>query len=300
MADRIYTQADYDKVTDLYNNYQNSKDRYTPEQQQKIESAFNNAWTSVSNWIESSKNRIADMYLDSNWNTVQVYWDWRSEIVQYAPVKNTNRQRVSTTPKWNPNPNPNNQNSDLIYMWNDDAWNPIYINRQNASSYLWWDFDKYWLIWPDNDQVNSQNVPNPTPVNTNNNRNSNNDTYNPWPVTSFVNNIKSVPTRVEWAIDTLKATPQFVKDVSNTVNSYNQMTDWNWIQWIWDNIKWAINLAGSLPWTLKSANNMLEWINKTTNNKLTTDAVRRLLSRWYRMWSDWTIYYPDWRVFTKL
>jgi hypothetical protein len=38
--DRIYTQADYDKVTDLYNEYQTKKDSYTPEQQQRIEAAF--------------------------------------------------------------------------------------------------------------------------------------------------------------------------------------------------------------------------------------------------------------------
>ena len=333
MADRIYTQADYDKVTDLYNNYQNSKDRYTPEQQQKIESAFNNAWTSVSNWIEASKNRIADMYLDANWNTVQVYWDWRSEIVQHAPQQVTSN--ISSKPTTNRQVINNRQTTDNTQTvttnpedFIDDTWYPDWFTKDQLNNHLrldqyinaWYKLWDDWLLYTPswvlvrqnwyniNEQWEFVKDPNYVPktttttiVNNNNNKWWNNTTTNKvWPVTSFVNNVRSIPTRVEWTIDTLKSTPSLLNNVWNTIKSYNQMTDWNWIWWIRDNIKWAANFAASIPATVNSANTTLQWINKMTNNKLSTDAVRRLLSRWYRMWSDWTIYYPDWRVFTKL
>jgi len=40
MLNRIYTQADYDKVTNMYYDYLNRKNSYTPEQQERIESTF--------------------------------------------------------------------------------------------------------------------------------------------------------------------------------------------------------------------------------------------------------------------
>jgi len=61
MVDRIYIQEDYDKVTRMYNDYQKTKDRYTPEQQQKIENAFSEARASVSNKIEEWNRRFVDM-----------------------------------------------------------------------------------------------------------------------------------------------------------------------------------------------------------------------------------------------
>ena len=64
MANRIYTQDDYDKITAMDQAYQAKKDYYTPEQQKNIEKRISDAYTTVSNRIEESKNMIADMYND--------------------------------------------------------------------------------------------------------------------------------------------------------------------------------------------------------------------------------------------
>lgn len=287
MADRIYTQADYDKVTDMYNTYQNTKDRYTPEQQQRIESAFSNAWTSVSNWIEASKNRIADMYLDDNWNTVQVYWDWRSEIVQYAPVAPTNNRRYNNpNPKPNPNPNPNNSNGDLVYMWDDDTWNPIYIKRQNASSYLWWDFDKYWLIWPEDNQSSV------------------------WPT------IYQEPTKSSWKQDYYSVYAQMKWTWTPATEISKRFRWWLWVanshnaslvrndlvkRWFtnqqindfisdWSRATLQPQEQSKLnsPYRIQTTwneNSWIRWIDRARQN---------LLNRWYTIWENWVMYRPDW------
>ena len=85
MVDRIYTQEDYDKVTRMYNDYQKTKDRYTPEQQQKIENAFSEARASVSNKIEEWNRRFVDMRWDEQWNTWWMYWDGTTVLLQAAP-----------------------------------------------------------------------------------------------------------------------------------------------------------------------------------------------------------------------
>jgi len=85
MVDRIYIQEDYDKVTRMYNDYQKTKDRYTPEQQQKIENAFSEARASVSNKIEEWNRRFVDMRWDEQWNTWWMYWDGTTVLLQAAP-----------------------------------------------------------------------------------------------------------------------------------------------------------------------------------------------------------------------
>ena len=121
--DRIYTQADYDKVTDLYNEYQTKKDSYTPEQQQRIEAAFWNAWAATSNKIEEWNNRLVDMWNDEQWNSWWRYWDWRVELLNAAPqpaVKRTPRQTYEPIPyPWNTYWSPYNPNWTL--NWGRDA-----------------------------------------------------------------------------------------------------------------------------------------------------------------------------------
>lgn len=145
MVDRIYTQADYDKVTDLYNEYQNKKWSYTPEQQQKIEDAFWNARWAMTERIAASKNKIANMWNDEQWNSRAEYWDGRREIVNYAPQpvkpatpKPTPRRIPDPTPEPTPEPTPN---SDVTWWFDTTGW---------FKTHDWWyaSPDLMTKIWP--------------------------------------------------------------------------------------------------------------------------------------------------------
>lgn len=157
MANRIYTQEDYDKVTDMYNAYQAKKDTYSPEKQKQIEDMFSNAWTTVSNGIEESKNKIADMRGDDKWNTWAMYWDWRKEIINQAPVQQP--KQVSK-----PNPKPKNNEKPTVIpeqpsmVIKNDWWNEIVteVNWIKLPETLpeWYtkeDIEKRWLVWPQTD-----------------------------------------------------------------------------------------------------------------------------------------------------
>jgi len=147
MADRIYTQADYDKVTDLYNEYQTKRDSYTPEQQQQIENAFWNARATMSNRIMESNNRVVDMWNDEQWNSWQMYWDGRKEMVNAAPTPQpapTQQKARRRTPEV-----PTNNDEELYWLWwylKEDtlAWeqqknNPPTWTRPTWESILWWE-----------------------------------------------------------------------------------------------------------------------------------------------------------------
>jgi len=140
MADRIYTQADYDKVTDLYNEYQTKKDSYTPEQQQQIENAFWNARATMSNRIIESNNRVVDMWNDEQWNSWQMYWDGRKEMVNAAPTPQpapTQQKARRRTPEV-----PANNDEELYWLWwylKEDtlAWEQQKNNSEQPEYITW-------------------------------------------------------------------------------------------------------------------------------------------------------------------
>ena len=140
MADRIYTQADYDKVTDLYNEYQTKKDSYTPEQQQQIENAFWNARATMSNRIIESNNRVVDMWNDEQWNSWQMYWDGRKEMVNAAPTPQpapTQQKATRRTPEV-----PANNDEELYWLWwylKEDtlAWEQQKNNSEQPEYITW-------------------------------------------------------------------------------------------------------------------------------------------------------------------
>ena len=104
MLNRIYTQADYDKVTNMYYDYLNRKNSYTPEQQERIESTFWDAWNTMLDRIKQSKNMIADMWWDEQWNTRAQYWDWRKELLNrwnIVPNQSTWQFDMNTNIWWN-------------------------------------------------------------------------------------------------------------------------------------------------------------------------------------------------------
>lgn len=353
MANRIYTQADYDKVTAMDQAYQAKKDSYTPEQQKNIEKMISDAYTTVSNRIEESKNMISDMWNDEKWNTWAMYWDWRKEVVNQAPV-----QQPKTTVKSNPNPKPNsnpdpnpeqptvtpevtvnsnnewsnkvqasldwlNKNfdpyttkpSDVVNMmkeqWrsNDDI--NLFLNKRSSkvqdrynelnSWYTQEELEKYWLIWPQTEpsvnEVPAQKTKTDTKTKT--------KTYNPvWDILNWINTIKtevpafvnSIPTRAEWVVSTVKTLPQFVEDVKTTKAWIDKIKNWNLVE----KATWVIDTITSLPATLKSTNDMLEWVNKITNNKISTNLVKRILDNGWRIGTDWTIYDKSGKVITRL
>lgn len=167
MVSRIYTQADYDKITDLYNEYQWKKDTYTPEQQQSIESAFWNARAQVSNRIEESKNKLVDMYNDEQWNTWWEYWDGRKEILNAAPTPTPNpnivpqkaTRRTPEIPTETPAMSDDNYYNNWMNQLREEQytiwWKPMtetpynpnqlqsnsllqWTNNSNTRSIIWW------------------------------------------------------------------------------------------------------------------------------------------------------------------
>ena len=108
MVKRIYTKDDYDRVHDIYNEYQAKKDSYTPEQQQKIENAFNQVYNDITQSI--SERHIIDMYWkqDEPWRTYIHYNDWTMEVRDdpnyVAPAPSTVKR--TATPKPTPTPAP--------------------------------------------------------------------------------------------------------------------------------------------------------------------------------------------------
>lgn len=335
MANRIYTQDDYDKVTAMDQAYQAKKDSYTPEQQKDIEKKISDAYITVSNRIEESKNMIADMWNDEKWNTWAMYWDWRKEVINQAPV-----QQPKATVKSNPNPNPKpeqptvtpevtvnsnnewsnkvqasldwlNKNfdpyttkpSDVVNMmkeqWrsNDDI--NLFLNKRSTKVQDRYNELNSWYTQEEQEKVPTQETKADTKTKTKT------KTYNPvWDILNWINTIKtevpafvnSIPTRVEWVVDTLKSLPQFVEDVKTTKAWVNKVVNWDAA----DKVTWAIETLASLPATLKSTNNMLEWVNKVTNNKISTSLIRQILANWWRIGTDWTIYDKSGKVITKL
>lgn len=138
MIDRAYTQADYDRVTNLYNEYQNKKWSYTPEQQQKIEDAFGNARAAMTERIATSKNKVVNMWNDDQWNSRAEYWDGRREIVN----------RV--TPEPSPTPRPKQP----ITPESADDWFSITPLKE-------WDYIDFGDGWDPN--ISMWEEPKPTP-----------------------------------------------------------------------------------------------------------------------------------------
>lgn len=463
MANRIYTQDDYDKITAMDKAYQAKKDSYTQEQQKDIEKKISDAYTTVSNRIEESKNMIADMWNDEKWNTWAMYWDWRKEVINQAPVqqaKSTAKPKSNSNPnpKQNPNPNPNPKGSNwwsnnntlepidwsktfdvwksdpkeiadlLRSRWHSeediqrvmDAWenrklrdiaeadshkgewtiitpqphtnekwwtqkdtiveyweqnpennsylfldetvknldsnadrikylesqwykpnskwyyekdyiktrvykdwqyNPEWVRSDNwlylttpphndeidiALQEWWYDWprDEHWHFLPKSEWAT---VISETPKTTNTKTTTNKkvNTYNPvWDILNWINNLKtdipafvnSIPTRAEWVVSTVKTLPQFVEDVKTTKAWIDKIKNWGLV----DKVTWTIDTIKSLPATLKSTNDMLEWVNKITNNKISTNLVKRILDNWWRIGTDWTIYDKSGKVITRL
>ena len=122
MAQRIYTQEDKTRVNDLYNEYQAKKDSYTPEQQQKIENAFNQVNSDISQSI--SERHIIDMYWkqDEPWRTYIHYNDWTMEVRDdpnyVAPTPSTVKRTVAPTPA----PTSNSSSNPDTVWWFDTTW----------------------------------------------------------------------------------------------------------------------------------------------------------------------------------
>ena len=337
MANRIYTQADYDKVTAMDQAYQAKKDSYTPEQQKNIEKMITDAYTTVSNRIEESKNMIADMWNDERWNTWAMYWDWRKEVINQAPV-----QQPKTTVKSNPNPNPKPEQSTVtpeVTVNSNNEWS----NKVQASlDWLNKNFDPYTTKpsdvvnmmkeqWRSNDDINlflnkrsnkvqdrynelnswyTQEEPEKVPAqetkaDTKTKTKTKTKTYDPvWDILNWINTIK---TEVPAFVNSIPTRAEWVVSTLKTIPQFVEDVK-NTKAWIdkiknWDLVEkatWVIDTMTSLPATLKSTNDMLEWVNKITNNKLSTEAIRRIIANWWRIGTDWTIYDKSGKVITKL
>lgn len=130
----IYTQEDYDKVTDLYNTYQQSKDKYTPEQQKEIERKFAEAWVAASNRIEDSNKKFIDMWNDEQGNSWWKYWDWRIVLLNEAPKK-TWWKRIPQNPTYDFNAEPwTIPTYQSPYSWEDRR----YSWARNAEYWAWY------------------------------------------------------------------------------------------------------------------------------------------------------------------
>lgn len=184
MSKKNYTQADYDKVTDMYNQYQNSKDKYTPEQQEKIESMFLNAKTEISNGIEEANNKALNSIDPSilhdaqvNWLTKEQldakWWQWTADIVGVTKTQKNIVPNTKPIPETQPaqEAQTNNINLEPIDMRWDEAWNTWVMYEDwsseiirpapekvpdtvNRGKWWWWDrlpeIEWYKLVWDNN------------------------------------------------------------------------------------------------------------------------------------------------------
>lgn len=93
-----YTKDDYQKVLDMYNDYQAKKDTFTPEKQAQIENAF---WSVVDKMYGSqwNDNPIVDWYAETDWSAYQVRKDWTVEQVRKS--NNDIAQEVLAWKWWN-------------------------------------------------------------------------------------------------------------------------------------------------------------------------------------------------------
>lgn len=283
MANRIYTQADYDKVTDLYNEYQNKKDSYTPEQQQKIEAAFWNAWTSVSNKIEESKNMIADMWNDDQWNTRAMYWNWNKEIINYAPQSVVQRQAPRVNPRHtsNPNPNPTPEQAIQIPEW-----------------YTQEEIDKYWLIWPQEEpiQTTHNTVVDPR-------QSPNYDPSKPF----WKQDYYSTYMQMKWTWYPSTEMAKWFRWSFWEANSTNSSLVRNHLKSLWysnqqindfitDWARWTLQTQEqsklNSPYRIQTKWNDWSWYN---NIQWADKARENLINKyWYTVWENWMLYRPDW------
>ena len=238
-----------------------------------LDETVKNLWSNAEriSYLESQWYKPnSKWYYEKWWIKTRVYKDW-----QYNPteVRSDNWQYITTPPR----------NDELDIALQEQWYN--------------WPRDKDWHFLPKTDWATITQTPTPT-------TNKKVRTYNPvWDILNWINNIKtgvpafinSIPTRTEWVVDTLKATPQFVENVRTTKAWIDKVKNWN----IVDKVTWTIETIESIPATLKSTNDMLEWINKITNNKISTKLIERIIANWWTIATDWTVYDKTGKVVFK-
>lgn len=86
-------------------------------------------------------------------------------------------------------------------------------------------------------------------------------TYSMTPIKDFVNSVNTFPNKAKWTMEMISATPQAISALWNTAQAYNQMTTYNWLQQLWNNIQWWVNLVKSVPWIIKAGDRIYNAYN---------------------------------------
>lgn len=265
MPQKIYTTADRDKYTNLYNDYQNRKDTYTPEQQQKIENAF----AQVSRDIDQSlsERHLIDIHADANrpWEVFAQYNDWTSEWIKdpnYVAPAPAPRKTVPT-PKQTITTPRQEQTIPEWYTQNevDRHW-PIW--PQDGSSATWW-FDTTWWF----------------------------RTHDWW----YASPDLTTKIWVDWSVYMWE--PIYDPAI---VWSYKLNDDWT-AQFVWQ--WWSTVYVSDpkayedLRSTLQPRQK--EWREYLMRySKAFQDDVNRIINRWWYIDAEWFLHRQDWTVITKL
>ena len=277
MADRVYTQADYDKVTDLYNEYQGKKDSYSPEQQQQIEKAFWNAWWAMTERIAASKNKLTNMWKDDQWNTWWSYWDGRQEILDAAPKPVIPQVARRQTP-------PITEQENKYWLW--DYLKEDTENRERKKQEWIYDdsFDPS-RIWSYkfNDDWSATIV------------------WNWWALIT-TSNVKDWHDIMQWLWtywDNWYADNEYDP---NNLWSFKYDKYWNAVM----AGRWWASIITQTPKGFQDTRRQLKWNNFTVNDYLTQYSewfnadVRRILQNGWYITDDWFLKRADWSVVTKL
>lgn len=120
---RQYTQQDYDKVLNMYNEYQAKKDSYDAEKQQRIDAMF---WDMINNMIAQANpqpqqpvNPVIEWY----------WWSWYDDWAVYQVRKNWDTEQVLKN---------YNDIVDEVIAWKWWNWNA----RMKSLTDAWYDYNK--------------------------------------------------------------------------------------------------------------------------------------------------------------
>lgn len=247
----------------------------------------------VPNTIASNNGNWTVSYTESDWTVVTVpIWSvplqnnpYFNLYNQYAQIKatwwdlwtffNSIKEPVSQVHEWLKNTDLEPmQRSDFIYDWwlaiknkmnNSNQWSWTTTNTANNS--FWW---AGWIHNADGSMTSADWKTKvyadwsisfwPTSTAQTNTTSTPRRKFNV--VKAISNRINSVPDKVIWAWQMTVATPGLLTNTAKTIWAYNQMTDWNWISWIRNNVQWWLNFVNSIPATVSSADKFLRGYNR--------------------------------------
>lgn len=197
----------------------------------------------VNDWVVTvQNNRIPEGYTQEEINKYWLIWPQETIVSTWTPEVAWTWQ--SGTQSWWRIPTTTTNNSFWWAGWTYNADGSMTSPNWQTKVYADWSIS-FWPVSTAQTYAKAPTITTATPRRR----------INITPSANPIDRIKWTYNMGVWANNTLY-------NVAKARVGYNNLTDWNWISWLRDNLQWWVNMVKGAAWAVKWAAQFNKWLNQ--------------------------------------